>query len=913
MSSNSRELSELGGIISSDAANNQLVIATGIRFPDNTVQTTAGVAVDQYARDTANLASAINVTQNNNIIFATNYAQAAFDKANTGSSGGLAGWTVLDNNFTVSNNIQIIANTTVAGFTITLPASPVVGNTVVITDGSLTSVGWSNNGVTVARNGSTILGYADDLYLNVSRSTATLVYDGGTWQVSSTVGPKGDTGAAGPAGATGNTGPAGAGSNATQRTYRFNATNNQTIFVGADAYSQPLSYNVSALSVYLNGVYLRPTEDYVANNGTTIYLTSGTFANDALDVVSFESMSLTAAQNTIATYVYTASAGQTSFGGSDINGKVLDYNNNNLFVTLNGLNLRSGTDYLQSNSSYIALTSGAVANDELSIVAFGSFNVQGTNTQNTISTYYYTSTAGQTTFTGSDLYGKTLSYMQDGLFVVRNGATLRNKIDYTATNGTSVSLATPTAANDEIAITAVGWFSVAANGYTQVESNNLFLNKTTNDTVTGNVTFASNIIATGTGSFQVPQGTTAQRPSATSAGLIRFNTSLGTLETANGTAWANVGSGGASSGGGVSWQPVQNTSFIAVKNNGYMVNTALANVTVTLPATPTYGDIVNITDYAGYFSSNNLIIYANGSKVQGNTSNVVIAASGASVGLVYTDSNRGWVGYSGFPSSIIGPYAIDYLIVAGGGGGAVGGGGAGGFVTGSAVTVLPGTSLVVSVGSGGSGGKNDGGIASAGGGNSSITGFTTAIGGGRGGYQNDSVPNGSGGSGGSGGGASRSSTVTPTGGAGTSGQGNPGGSCSTSSPYPSGGGGGAGANGSNGSGSQHGPGGNGISSSISGSSTTYAGGGGGGGGSNSAGSAGSGGGGAGSQSGNGGNGGGGQGGGGGGSAEALYGGAGGSGVVIIRYIGLQRASGGTVSTAGGYTIHTFNSSGTFVA
>jgi hypothetical protein len=45
----------------------------------------------------------------------------------------------------------------------------------------------------------------------------------------------------------------------------------------------------------------------------------------------------------------------------------------------------------------------------------------------------------------------------------------------------------------------------------------------------------------------------------------------------------------------------------------------------------------------------------------------------------------------------------------------------------------------------------------------------------------------------------------------------------------------------------------------------------------------------------------------------LYGGNGGSGVVIIRYIGLQRASGGTVSTAGGYTIHTFNSSGTFVA
>ena len=106
----------------------------------------------------------------------------------------------------------------------------------------------------------------------------------------------------------------------------------------------------------------------------------------------------------------------------------------------------------------------------------------------------------------------------------------------------------------------------------------------------------------------VPTGNTAQRPSVT-AGYIRFNTDLNTLESANSTAWANVGSGSAASGGGVSWQPVQNTSFIAVKNNGYLVNTALSNVTVTLPATPTYGDIVNITDYAGYFSSNNLILY----------------------------------------------------------------------------------------------------------------------------------------------------------------------------------------------------------------------------------------------------------------------------------------------------------------
>ena len=40
-------------------------------------------------------------------------------------------------------------------------------------------------------------------------------------------------------------------------------------------------------------------------------------------------------------------------------------------------------------------------------------------------------------------------------------------------------------------------------------------------------------------------------------------------------------------------------------------------------------------------------------------------------------------------------------------------------------------------------------------------------------------------------------------------------------------------------------------------------------------------------------------------------GAGGSGIVVIRYTGAQRATGGTIVTAGGYTVHTFNSSGTF--
>jgi hypothetical protein len=56
-----------------------------------------------------------------------------------------------------------------------------------------------------------------------------------------------------------------------------------------------------------------------------------------------------------------------------------------------------------------------------------------------------------------------------------------------------------------------------------------------------------------------------------------------------------------------------------------------------------------------------------------------------------------------------------------------------------------------------------------------------------------------------------------------------------------------------------------------------------------------------------------SGGGGGGQLNATWtGGAGGSGKVVIRYLGSQKGSGGTVTTDGTYTYHTFTSSGTYI-
>ena len=451
--------------------------------------------------------------------------------------------------------------------------------------------------------------------------------------------------------------------------------------------------------------------------------------------------------------------------------------------------------------------------------------------------------------------------------------------------------------------------------------------------------------ATGNGSIIVPIGTTGQRPVAT-AGAIRYNTTLSTLESANGVSWANVGSGSATSsgGGGISWQAVQSSNFIAVAGNGYGVNTATGNVVVTLPSSPTVGQQIQIIDYARNFSSNNLTIYPNGLKIQGNTSNVSISTNGQSTALVYYDTNQGWLPYSS--GYALGPYLISYLVVAGGGsGGGAGGGGAGGVLSGSATTVTPGTTYSVTVGAGGAAlstnGIGNNGI------NSSLSTFATAIGGGGGGTYGGGSPAGVG-SGGSGGGGGWSTVGAQGGGSGTSGQGNPGGSNSntTGNPYPSGGGGGAGAVGGNSNGGNtSGNGGIGVLNTIAGSSYYWGGGGGGGsqysGGTMYSGNGGLGGGGSGlnwagggsagtagtsalnsggtgsngiSSPAYGGSGGTNTGGGGGGMGITVGNtGAGGSGVVIISYPAPQKGSGGTVSFSAGQAIHTFLSSGTFTA
>jgi hypothetical protein len=261
-------------------------------------------------------------------------------------------------------------------------------------------------------------------------------------------------------------------------------------------------------------------------------------------------------------------------------------------------------------------------------------------------------------------------------------------------------------------------------------------------------------------------------------------------------------------------------------------------------------------------------------------------------------------------------YNLEYLVVAGGGGGGGtfssggyvggGGGGAGGYIA-QSTTINSGASYPIVIGAGGAGGSSSGSPTNGSNGQDSTFLSLTAIGGGGGGNGGATVNGFSGGSGGGG------SGYSGAGGSGTSGQGNTGGAGNGSPNFNAGGGGGAGAVGGNGT-STGGVGGAGLNWQSVG--TFYAGGGGGGSYFSSGGTGGSGGGGNGGSTGSVGqnataN----TGGGGGGAGTNSSGtnGNGGSGVVIIRYLGTQKGTGGTVTSSGGYTYHTFTSSGTFTA
>ena len=305
----------------------------------------------------------------------------------------------------------------------------------------------------------------------------------------------------------------------------------------------------------------------------------------------------------------------------------------------------------------------------------------------TFTTSVFTATANQTTF--------TVSYTVGFVEVFLNGAKL-SAADFTATNGTSIVLASGATVGDTLDVVAYGTQTIA-NVYTQTQSDARYLQLTggtltgdltgTTGSFSGDLTIADKIVHSGdtNTSIRFPavdtftvetDGNERLRVNATGITIedkiihegddntaIRFPTDdTISFETAGserlrvGPA-GQVGIGGATYGtsgqvltsggssGAISWSTI-NVSFTtnvvtgnttASKDNHYYVNGS--NITLTLPSSPSVGDEVRFSEVAG---NTNNIIARNGSNIMGSASDLTVDTAYLVLYLRYVDSTIGW-------------------------------------------------------------------------------------------------------------------------------------------------------------------------------------------------------------------------------------------------------------------------------
>ena len=214
-----------------------------------------------------------------------------------------------------------------------------------------------------------------------------------------------------------------AGSSPSLTRWSKTAAGGETSFTGNDDNGITLAYNVGSEQVYLNGVLLVRGVDYVATNGSSITGLPALVVSDVVVVLSL------------------------------------------LTATISG-NIPLST--VQNKGDLISATgSGVVSNlpvgSNNSLLVADSTQAQGlrwTTTASTFTTWRKAATGGETSLTGTDDFAVTLSYTVGQELVYVNGVLLERAVDYTATNGTSVTLVNALVSGDIFTVISVGAFTL---------------------------------------------------------------------------------------------------------------------------------------------------------------------------------------------------------------------------------------------------------------------------------------------------------------------------------------------------------------------------------------------------------------------------------------------------------------------
>ena len=138
-------------------------------------------------------------------------------------------------------------------------------------------------------------------------------------------------------------------------------------------------------------------------------------------------------------FIYQATAGQTTFSGSDANALTLTYADGAYVdVYQNGILLKPATDYTSTSGTSVVLVTGASANDVVEIVVYDTFSIANSYTKSESDTRY--------PFLGNDSIIRT------------NGQTISS--DITISSTTNALSAGPITVGASATLTVNGFYTI---------------------------------------------------------------------------------------------------------------------------------------------------------------------------------------------------------------------------------------------------------------------------------------------------------------------------------------------------------------------------------------------------------------------------------------------------------------------
>ena len=138
-------------------------------------------------------------------------------------------------------------------------------------------------------------------------------------------------------------------------------------------------------------------------------------------------------------FIYQATAGQTSFSGSEANSNTLTYSDGEYVdVYQNGILLKPATDYTSTTGTTVVLVTGASVNDVVEIVVYDAFSIANSYTKSESDTRY--------PFLGNDSIIRT------------NGQTI--SADITISSSTNALSAGPITVGASATLTVNGFYTI---------------------------------------------------------------------------------------------------------------------------------------------------------------------------------------------------------------------------------------------------------------------------------------------------------------------------------------------------------------------------------------------------------------------------------------------------------------------